>query len=117
MSGFKYEISVSENIIRVILEGELSDEFTAQVDLKNKIDSNIDKEIMNCIVDLSKAKYMSSNGISWFIVLLTKLRNRGGELVLLNPSEHIKKLLLITKLNGIFDVFDNETEAIDFFKK
>jgi anti-sigma B factor antagonist len=35
------------------------------------------------------------------------MKNTGGELLLTAPSEHVKKLLLITKLNGIFKVFDS----------
>jgi anti-sigma B factor antagonist len=41
------------------------------------------------------------------------MKNAGGELLLTAPSEHVKKLLLITKLNGIFKVFDSIDE-LDF---
>ena len=44
--------------------------------------------------------------------MLTKMRNVGGEVYLTAPSEHVKKLLIITKLNNIFTVFD----SVDDFK-
>lgn len=58
------------------------------------------------VVDLSDVRYISSSGIGLLITMLTKMRNSGGELYLTSPSEHVKKLLIITKLNNIFTVFD-----------
>jgi anti-sigma B factor antagonist len=62
------------------------------------------------VIDLEKVRYISSSGLGLLITLLTKMRNAGGELVLTAPSEHVKKLLLITKLNGIFKVLDSVDE-------
>jgi anti-sigma B factor antagonist len=59
---------------------------------------------------------MNSSGLGVLITVLTKLRNKGGEVVLLNPSEQVKKLLLITKLNNIFNIFDSKEEAEAFLK-
>lgn len=117
MQDFNYTIHENDNIVSVALEGEMADVFASDKELKAEMMSFVEKGLCNCIIDLSQVKYMSSNGIGWLISLLTKFRNKGGDLILLNPSEHINKLLLITKLNGIFDVFDNSEEAISFFKK
>lgn len=65
------------------------------------------------VVDLSEVRYISSSGIGLLITMLTKMRNAGGEVYLTSPSEHVKKLLIITKLNNIFTVFD----SVDDFKK
>jgi anti-sigma B factor antagonist len=62
------------------------------------------------VIDLEKVRYISSSGLGLLITLLTKMRNAGGELVLTAPSEHVKKLLLITKLTGIFKVLDSVDE-------
>jgi anti-sigma B factor antagonist len=62
------------------------------------------------VIDLEKVRYISSSGLGLLITLLTKMRNSGGELVLTAPSEHVKKLLIITKLNGIFKVLDSVDE-------
>ena len=65
-----------------------------------------------CAVNLSDVRYMNSSGIGVLITLLTKFRNQEGELILIRPSENIQKLLLITKLNKIFTIADNNDEAI-----
>jgi anti-sigma B factor antagonist len=63
------------------------------------------------VIDLSKVRYISSSGIGLLITMLTKMRNAGGEVYLTSPSEHVKKLLIITKLNNIFTVFESVEEA------
>ncbi|MCE7055623.1 STAS domain-containing protein [Algoriphagus sp. AGSA1] len=65
------------------------------------------------VVDLSEVRYISSSGIGLLITMLTKMRNKDGEVYLTAPSEHVKKLLIITKLNNIFTVYD----SIDEFKR
>ena len=59
------------------------------------------------VIDLSGVRYISSSGIGLLITILTKMRNVGGEVLLTAPSEHVKKLLIITKLNQIFTVYDS----------
>lgn len=59
------------------------------------------------VIDLSEVRYISSSGIGLLITMLTKMRNVGGEVYLTSPSEHVKKLLIITKLNNIFTVYDS----------
>jgi anti-sigma B factor antagonist len=68
--------------------------------------------VKKCAVDLSKVRYMNSNGLGILIALLTKFRNKDGELVLISPSEQISKLFMITKLNSIFTVVFSFEEAI-----
>lgn len=62
------------------------------------------------VIDLREVRYISSSGIGLLITILTKMRNVGGEVLLTAPSEHVKKLLIITKLNQIFTVFDSVEE-------
>jgi anti-sigma B factor antagonist len=69
------------------------------------------------VVDLSDVRYISSSGIGLLITMLTKMRNSGGELYLTSPSEHVKKLLIITKLNNIFTVFDTVESAKESLTK
>jgi anti-sigma B factor antagonist len=45
------------------------------------------------------------------ITILTKFRNKGGEVFLMKPSEAVQKLLIITKLNAIFQIVNSEDEA------
>ena len=101
-----------EHILFITLKGDLLGE-TSGMSLAELANDFIGKEIIKCAVDLSQVRYMNSTGIGILIVLLTKFRNRNGELVLINPSEQIKKLLIITKLSSIFSIVPDEKEAIE----
>jgi anti-sigma B factor antagonist len=71
----------------------------------------VNEKIKFFVVDLSEVRYISSSGIGLLITMLTKMRNSGGEVYLTAPSEHVQKLLIITKLNNIFTVFPTVAEA------
>ncbi|MEB2783914.1 STAS domain-containing protein [Algoriphagus persicinus] len=73
----------------------------------------VEEGVKKFVVDLSEVRYISSSGIGLLITMLTKMRNKDGEVYLTAPSDHVKKLLIITKLNNIFTVFD----SIEEFKK
>ena len=63
------------------------------------------------ILDLSEARYINSQGIGVLITSYTKVKNKGGMLVLFNPSEQIRKLLSITKLDSVFQIYNSLNEA------
>lgn len=65
-----------------------------------------------CVVDISDLRYINSSGIGVLITILTKFRNKGGEVFLMRPSKSVQKLLVITKLNAIFQVIQSEEEIL-----
>jgi anti-sigma B factor antagonist len=73
----------------------------------------ISQNLLTCIIDISGLRYINSSGIGVLITILTKFRNKGGEVYLMNPSESVKKLLVITKLNSIFQMIQSENEAVE----
>ncbi|MCH7414823.1 STAS domain-containing protein [Belliella sp. R4-6] len=75
------------------------------------VTNSVNDKIKKFVIDLKEVRYISSSGIGVLITMLTKMRNSGGEVYLTSPSEHVKKLLIITKLNNIFTVFDTLEEA------
>ena len=107
-----YEYRRDNNSIILQLKGDLiGDEVGPQ--LVEVVSDAINDQLKNCIIDLSDVRYISSSGIGVLITMLTKMRNVGGEVYLTSPSEHVKKLLIITKLNNIFTVYDSLAEAMD----
>jgi anti-sigma B factor antagonist len=111
-----YTSEIKDQILFIQLEGDLIGE-TNGLELIDFVNDKINTNILNTAIDLSAVRYMNSSGIGVLITLLTKFRNKGGEVVLINPSEQIKKLLVITKLNSIFTILDNEAQAVERLKK
>jgi len=105
-----------DNMLFARLQGDLIGSPDAQP-LIETVNNNIEANIVLCAVDLSKVRFINSSGIGILVSLLTKFRNRGGEMILINPSEHIRKLLIITKLNAIFTVAEDDAQAANILKE
>ena len=112
----KLESTVTEDIVYVLLQGDLIGSPDSQ-ELRDLVNNSISKNKILCAVDLSKVRFINSSGIGVLVSLLTKFRNRGGEMVLINPSEQIRKLLIITKLNNIFTITETDEAAANFLNQ
>ena len=112
----KYTHQITNGILELTFSGDLIGENNgpAIIELVNDV---LSQEVFLCAVDISNVRYINSSGIGVLITLLTKFRNKGGEVVLIKPSEQVKKLLIITKLNAIFNVVERKEEAIERLKK
>jgi len=97
------------------LSGDLIGEDTG-LNIIEIVNQTIDNAIYKGIIDISNVRYINSSGIGVLITILTKFRNKGGEVCLLSPSENVKKLLIITKLNAIFRIAETVEEAIEKVK-
>jgi anti-sigma B factor antagonist len=68
------------------------------------------------ILNLGDVNYIDSSGIGELVSGFTAVRNRGGELKLLNLTKKVHDLLQITKLFTVFDVFNDESTAMRSFE-
>jgi anti-sigma B factor antagonist len=67
------------------------------------------------LLNLAGVNYVDSSGIGELIANYTTISRQGGQLKLLNLTDRIQNLLVITKLLTVFDAFDNEAEALKSF--
>lgn len=111
-----YTHEVDQEVFILKLIGDLIGENRGPelVELANE---NIENGIKLCAIDISEVRFINSSGIGVLITILTKFRNVEGEVVLINPSEQVKKLLIITKLNAIFTIVDDKEAGITELKK
>lgn len=85
------------------------------VEIKQAVDSLLQKGDTNILLNLTKVPYLDSAGLGEIIRCFTSLRKSGGTLKLLAPNQRIIDLLNITKLLNVFDCYDNEATAINSF--
>jgi anti-sigma B factor antagonist len=86
------------------------------ISLRNSIRGLVDGGKKKILLNLSGVKNIDSSGIGELIANYTTVSRDGGQLKLLNLTEKIQNLLVITKLLTVFDSFDNEPEALNSFK-
>ena len=110
MDKFSFTIIEENSIILLKLSGRILDnEQTSR--LLSEVDNTLSDKINKIVLDIENIEYINSNGLNCFIQLLTKARNMGGDAVIVNVPEKIKKLLLISKLNTVFTIKDSVGQA------
>lgn len=107
----KIKHHIQDDYVLITLKGNLigEDSGSGILGVANDV---LAKGTIKCAVDISEVKYINSTGIGVLITLLTKFRNQSGEMVIIKPSDHVQKLLIITKLTAIFKIVDTLEEAV-----
>ena len=67
------------------------------------------------LLNLAGVGYVDSSGIGELVSSFTAVNKESGQLKLLNLTQKIQDLLAITKLLTVFDVFENEGEALSSY--
>ncbi|RZJ94827.1 MAG: anti-sigma factor antagonist [Hymenobacter sp.] len=102
--------TLTDGILYITLTGDLVGSPETQ-QLLLAVNEYLGDSVTNCAIDLSAVRYINSTGIGVLVSLLTKFRSRGGEMVLINPADHPKKMLALTKLTNIFTVAADQAAA------
>lgn len=71
--------------------------------------------VLNVVLNLERVDHIDSTGLGSMVVCFTTLRKGAGRLVLLNLKRRHMDLLVLTKLYTVFEVFDNEQDAVNSF--
>lgn len=106
-----YNHTLTGDQLRLTFNGDLIGENNGP-ELVELVNNSLSKGAKYCLIDIEEVRYINSSGIGVLITILTKFRNKSGELYLIKPSEHVKKLLIITKLQAIFNIVDSEEQAL-----
>jgi anti-sigma B factor antagonist len=69
----------------------------------------------NVILNLEGVDYIDSTGLGGLVISYTTLKKAGGALKVLNLSRRNIELLVLTKLSTVFEVFNDEQDAVNSF--
>jgi anti-sigma B factor antagonist len=94
----------------ILLEGSLLERHEAD-DLLEEVKELIEEGSTRIILELSKLNYLNSSGLNVLLNILTKVRNANGEAVICGVNERLRTLLVITKLDAVFQIAKTCEEA------
>jgi anti-sigma B factor antagonist len=67
------------------------------------------------ILNLDDVDYIDSTGLGSLVICYTGLQKGGGGLKLLNLNRRNLELLVLTKLSTVFELFNDEQDAVNSF--
>ena len=102
----RIEDSTLLNVEGVIKLGESAQFFAQALERALVVDDG------NVLVDFSRINYIDSTGIGELVGYLGRFRDRNRKLILINPSDRIRKLLAIAQLDRLFTIYDSLESAL-----
>lgn len=78
------------------------------------LDNVLRKEKSNVVIVFSAINYIDSTGMSELIGYLSKFSGENRQILLVNPSGRILKLLKVVRLDKVFKIFSDEDSAVAY---
>lgn len=83
--------------------------------LREVITDALNNGKLNILLDMQGVTTLDSSGIGELVGAYTTVTNRGGKLKLLHLPPKVTDLLQVTQLITVFEVYEDENEAIKSF--
>lgn len=83
--------------------------------LRDRVNDLLGRGRLRIVLNLRDITYIDSCGLGALIAKLVSVRNRGGDLKLLNVSPRSHRVLEICKLESVFEIFETESDAVASF--
>ena len=99
-------------ILRLVGRLELDDGDTT---LRDHINGLADQGRVNLILDLTKVTRLDSAGIGMLVSKYLTVKRLGGIIKLLHLTDRTSRLLNMTKLATVFEIFEQDDQALQSF--
>lgn len=111
----KIRIRKADSVAIIDLTGKMMGGAESE-EFKSEVKRLMGEGYKNLLVNLEDVPWVNSTGLGTLIAGYTSIKREGGTLKLLNVTDRIQSILMITRLGTIFETYDNESEALASFK-
>lgn len=80
--------------------------------LRREVDALVDRPLRLIVLDLSQCHFICSLGLGAIVSAHIRLRHNRGTIRLIKPPPGVTELLTVTRLNRLFDMFENLADAL-----
>ena len=84
-------------------------------ELKELIQSALDKGERRLLIDFSRTGYIDSSGLGALVSISKRVREAGGELRLSGLNDDLRSLFELTKLDTLFAITETPEQALTSF--
>ncbi|MDP8260830.1 MAG: STAS domain-containing protein [Candidatus Kappaea frigidicola] len=116
MSNLIYRVEKDQDLIvlTLMLDNVLMDE---NEELKDTFSGFIDEGAKRIVLDFSETAFISSIVLASMVFMLKRAKEAGGNLVLSGVKDKVAEVLKITNLDKVFEIFNDNKEAVDFLNQ
>lgn len=82
------------------------------VDLSETLRSLVEQGCFRIVLDLGQVRFLDSAGLGELVAWYKRLRQKGGDIRLLRPTERVRDVLELTSLTRVFRIFADEPTAL-----
>ena len=107
------KIDQKNNVWVCRMNGEIDINTAPQI--KKVFDKILSEKREKILINFEKVSYVDSSGLATLVEMLKNIRSYGGKLKLSSLSSKIRSLFEITKLEKLFDISNDEEEALRSF--
>ena len=93
---------------RISLAGSLDTDTAPQ--LESRIDESIDSSVTALILDMKDLEFLSSAGLGIIFMTMKELKNRQGQIMLINLQPQIQRVFEIIKAMDGMNIFKDREE-------
>jgi anti-sigma B factor antagonist len=105
------KVRKADNAVIVDLSGRLTIGEPVML-LRETLRVHVHQGDRHFILNLADVSYIDSSGLGELVSSFTTVRNKQGDVKLLNLTSKAKDLLQMTKLLTVFDTYDDEAKAL-----
>ena len=98
----------------LVLSGEMLVD-DGDLALRRRVHELLDQGQVKILVDLAGVTHIDSANVGMLVAKQKTVRERGGDIKLMHLTNRSQRLLALMKLVSVFEVFENEDEAVRSF--
>ena len=85
--------------------------------LRHEMRTQIEQSGGHLILDLTNVPLLDSSALGAIIATFQALKKSDGRLVLLNPQQAVQNVLMVTRLDTILEIYQDEADAVNAFSR
>jgi anti-sigma B factor antagonist len=98
-------------------QGRISLRFGAStVPLPKAVQSLLEEGQNHILLNLAGVTYIDADGLLELVSTWISVNEKGGQIKVVHLTQKLRELMANTKVLTLFDVYENESQAVDSFK-
>lgn len=102
------------NVIVLDIDGDLRIGGSSEA-LRKAVSRLLQEGHQQILLNLAGVAYIDSSGLGELIAARNLLDQKSGQIKLMHLTQRVRELMVITKLSTVFEVFENESQALAGF--